>query len=523
MRAYLLDSRNTGFIGTWMSHHCWQPGSRLMHSYVIREFRLTGKSVNLQSIQSGQNIYRGGNKLNAVKKTIFNLSLWISILLVFSVLIFSIFVCAEYDYDDYPYFTRKSILEHFLYLGIAGLIGFSILALGRMCKWNTLVAMIVFFAVSIVYLILIPLKPFSDMGIVWEIATNGLKDESGYLSYYNNQIPLVIYLWVISNLFGNSILVPKIMNIVLCSITLIYTKKIWELYSKEKIDKKIIWFAMPFIPIIIYMNHIYNDILFTTLTIVLLYYVLLYKETIGKQTSLLASIILLSAFQYVIRPVGIIYIVAIAIYMLFFRRELKKTLIYCLLSVLFIVGITTVNKTIFKIEDGKSFPVWSYIQMGINEKEFGFQDGTHSSDWTFDDCIQKYKTLGLKKVFKIFAKKIIWVWSEGTYQAERYGFGSFESEYTSDNSIVKEIRDIRGSTIRNVINKIMKGQYYIYLCLALFGIILMRNKESIGILYIIICGFLIFYTIWEIKSRYIFSLYPILMVFAYAGYNKIVE
>ena len=23
-----------------MSHHCWQPGSRLMHSYVVREFRI---------------------------------------------------------------------------------------------------------------------------------------------------------------------------------------------------------------------------------------------------------------------------------------------------------------------------------------------------------------------------------------------------------------------------------------------------------------------------------------------------
>ena len=119
------------------------------------------------------------------------------------------------------------------------------------------------------------------------------------------------------------------------------------------------------------------------------------------------------------------------------------------------------------------------------------------------------------------------MWTEGTYQAERYGFGGYESTFSHENRITDSIKDVDNSRLRMIIDFIMKAQYYIYMTLALAGVIITRSNRNYSLFNYCICGFACFYLIWEMKSRYIYSLYPLFIIYAVIGieyiFNKILE
>jgi len=457
--------------------------------------------------------------LNIIRNLVNKTGIIISLCITFVVVISGVFIRSNYNFLDYPYF-EFGMISNVLYIFLAAGILVAYMYLGKCIGWNMKVAMGLYVLVSVLYILTVPLMPYSDMKSVYDIAANGLVDETGYLSVYNNQIPITVYLYLLMCLFGKSVLVPKIFNIIFNTVILFFVYKIYVLLNgKEKSALAIIWMTSPFLPVIMYVNHIYNDILFTMITVILIYIVL----NNNFSNPMMCVMCFLSVLQYVIRPSGIIYIIAIAMYMILKYGEWKKCIAYIVVVVAMIVGITKINSASFGVNSDAAYPVWSYIQMGINEEEFGFQDGTHSSEWTLDDCVEKYKEIGLVGVLKIFAKKELWMWSEGTYQAQRYGFGDSVAEYERENFITKDLRGIDNSNIRNMIERISKGQYYIYMLLAFIGMINLRKDTRYMILFYLICGFFFFYLIWEIKSRYIYSLYPVFMVFAYTGLRQIIN
>lgn len=100
--------------------------------------------------------------------------------------------------------------------------------LGKLFNWNIIINFCIFILISLFYILFIPLKPFSDMKCIYDIAVNGFKDEQGYLSNYSNQIPVTVYLWMITSIFGKNILIPKIFNLI-CNIVIIYP----ELFTEQ--------------------------------------------------------------------------------------------------------------------------------------------------------------------------------------------------------------------------------------------------------------------------------------------------
>ena len=166
--------------------------------------------------------------------------------------------------------------------------------------------------------------------------------------------------------------------------------------------------------------------------------------------------------------------------------------------------------------------------MGINEEEFGFQDGSHSKDWTFEDVQKRINELRFGRLIKLLCKKQYWLWTEGTYQAERYAFGTGEEEqFAYETAITKKIRDTENSKLRKSIDYLMKGQYLVLIILSFIDFMIKDKNEDIKgkkelLLYIII-GLFCFYTIWEMKSRYIYCLYPIFLIFSTSGTQKIIN
>ncbi len=442
-----------------------------------------------------------------------------------AVICFSVIAQANYSFEDYPYFSFNTI---YVYISTAifflFLIVFIVLTRKIRYVWPIFV---VFCILSIITLLLIPMEPYSDMGMVYDSAANGFYDNIDYLQKNGNLHAFIVFLSGLLIVFSKSIWVPKIFNLICATITLFFTWKIYELLhskrnsSTNKIgdSKQVLLMSVLIIPVYLYNNNIYNDVMAVTLSVAVIYFVLRNQYNIGY----IITIVILSTVLYFVRQSGIIIIIATFLYILLEQKQVKMSLLYGVIVILLIGILSFVISTFIDIDTSESPNVWSFIQMGINESEFGFQDGSHSSQWTFMDCVNKYKELGFLNVLSIWGKKIIWMWSEGTFQAERYGMGGPGTSYLYDTVVVNDIIDVDNSVIRMVINRIMKSQYFVYIVLAVVGIIKNRKNKGHSYLRLIVVGFFVFYIFWEIKSRYIFSLYPIIAIFACDGLIELLK
>ena len=66
----------------------------------------------------------------------------------------------------------------------------------------------------------------------------------------------------------------------------------------------------------------------------------------------------------------------------------------------------------------------------------------------------------------------------------------------------------------------MHAQYYVLAGLAIIGAYKVRKDRRWDTIVLLFVGFFLFYLIWEIKSRYIFSLYPFMYMFGYMAFRR---
>jgi hypothetical protein len=222
---------------------------------------------------------------------------------------------------------------------------------------------------------------------------------------------------------------------------------------------------------------------------------------------------------------------------------LKSLVFFGIVLVLFRVPMFMVGSYLLKTEKistqigANSIPVDMWIHMGMNDEKIGYWDDSYSlniyinqGNYDKEKSRQIYRMLinkkltekGLIDLAKVYIKKNIWLWTEGTYQAEYYGVGSWGHLYSTiaterlDSSVY--FRDsIRW--LLHVINILMFSLIFIGLLESI------RKKASYQLLLpaIVVIGFIGFYTLWEIKPRYIYPIYPYLILMAYQGLNTLID
>ena len=234
------------------------------------------------------------------------------------------FIHARYDYGDFPFFERNHLEDYMMLLVCC-------LALAVLYRKRDLaetlinkkVCTVIFMVTAISFIILLPLKPYSDMGEIYhiglEIADKGLKAayESEYLQTYPNNLIISyifgIRLWI----FPDSILTLKIFNIILIIITAYVSIKILRIFSKIKYENIFYMLLLGNMSVLMYANHIYTDILFSTLTLFSTYLFL------KKEDGFILSSPLLGV-SYFIRPVAVIYMIVFGMIELFKEENWKK-------------------------------------------------------------------------------------------------------------------------------------------------------------------------------------------------------
>lgn len=449
------------------------------------------------------------------------LIVFFSIIVVFMLVINSIYL-----YTDEPSFKLNNLNN---YIGvilnallISGIIFFARKLSNKFKNYKLLIGIIflIYFILELVYIFLVPIVPFSDMGEVVKIAISDFTENIEYLKINPNNFAICLIYNLIFKLTSYNVLNIKILNVACNILTIYFAYRIYKNIFKQD---NILVLVMGIISIstFLYVNCTYNDLIFTTLVTIIIFCLTKPKQNLANTI----FIAILSFLQFIVRPVGIILIIATCMYYLLKERNIKKIAI--LLSIVLVLNLgykTIQNKMLPKSED--AITIWSFLQMGINEKEFGFQDNSHSPNWTFKDYTERIQELGFVRITKLISKKVAWTWTEGTYQVERYAFGhELENQYYYDTFLTSKVFKT-DSNLRNILEYLMKGQFLIIMMLSLFGLIFddkENNRSKIYLLFWLIIGMLCFYIIWEIKSRYIYCLYPIFLILATNGSDILVD
>lgn len=441
-------------------------------------------------------------------------------------IIAALFIRAKYDYADFPFFTGTGVLD-FLLLAAGGIL---ILILIKNKVWikyvpDGKIVIGVFVSIALIFVLLVPLKPFSDMEQIYDAALqviNGKFHEVNTSNYFlnapNNLVCVYIYAFILY-IFPASILTLKILNIILIVAIGILSKKILEEYISLRYDNVFYVFVFSFLSVILYVNHIYTDILFTVLTL-WSYYIFLKKKNGFSVSCIILGI------SYFIRPIAIIYLIAYSIVEIFKIDNWKRKLINICTGLLLFFGIVfTFSEIIDDLqnENNQSLPVASYLYMGLNKEEFGFQDGSHDVNRTMDDVMNRLKSYSMKDIVSIGVKKTFWTWTEGTYQAERYAFGEgVENELDKFEYVTPVTGFIKNpdQKVYSILESIMRTQYLIFAIMALIGAFKVRKEKKWDTIILLFIGYFLFYLLWEIKSRYIFSLYPFMIILAWKAVSS---
>ena len=191
------------------------------------------------------------------------------------------------------------------------------------------------------------------MESVCKIALSNFKDGIEYLQIYPNNLPITLLFNMIFRITVYDVDVLKGLNIICNIYTIYYTYKIFKnIYNEENMF--VIVFGVLYIPVVLYVNSAYNDLIFTTLVTMVLYQITKNKK---KKIDIYFTAILLFV-QYILRPVGIILIIAIEMYYLFKEKNLKNFFVVILIFTLFSIGYGRIEKRIIPQSDEvKTYPI----------------------------------------------------------------------------------------------------------------------------------------------------------------------
>ena len=134
-------------------------------------------------------------------------------------------------------------------------------------------------------------------------------------------------------------------------------------------------------------------------------------------------------------------------------------------------------------------------------------------------------------MLKMYYKKLVWTWTEGTYQIDRYGIGvtaSFDRRgnrllggYCYNNMATDLLKE--DSAIRSYLLFMLYITNFLKYCFIFIRAINSIRTRSFSelLLVLVILGFIAFYLLWEIKSRYIYPVYPMLIILSYLGLKDV--
>lgn len=436
-----------------------------------------------------------------------------------ALLLVSVFLRPFYHPQDYPYFAGHPLRDFLYILLVFFLVGTAYRFLNPL-SWSIWSILILSGVVRVFFIFAFPLLPFSDMKEVFMasvgIATAGFSGiQAGYFSIYPFQLPFSLLLGAWMRLFPDALFAAKLLNVVAALVGAWFAYGIYQKVAGKTNNALLLILA--FFPASIgYSNHVYNDTIATTLFLAALWGVVCAGKGGGLR-------FILSGFALacgdLLRPIGFLFVVPLIV-ALVIRSQKKGALLFLVSYISVRWAVPSILSMVVQPTPHAAIPHWAYLYMAFNPEEFGFQDGSLRPDRSLFDVVHRLLELGPLGVLGIIAKKNFWMWMEGTYQAQRYAFGdSGLFAFSHSTPFVRLLLD--GTRLREHLDTLMYAIHYVTIA----GTVWFLNKGKLAleerVFVLILLCFILFYTCWEIKSRYLFAIHPILLILAFRGFDCI--
>lgn len=460
--------------------------------------------------------------------------------MIFSCIVFggALLIKAMYNMEDYPYFSLNTAIDIFLLI---------IMIIGYWClfKYSDIIEknisypflIIAFALITILFIVNIPIRPFSDMQHVTQGALLFAKRDidgilsSGYLQYINKNLKVAMFYGVLDMLFPKNVIFLRIINIVLYLMIAYFSGKIAKNLGINY-PKVVFILVASFMPLILYCNHIYFDLPTFFLCLLAIYFYT--KDKSNWKNILLAAVFL--GLGCCMRVLALLFFIAIFVdYIFTFKRELFTKFCRKLVIIVVFAVVTTsipklcdtiVNKY-FRVENVSDESIWTLFWMGINEEEFGMMHNEiFDGERTFDDFITLLLSRNVEQNIKLFGRKIFWTWSQGTWQAQRYGFGGdavnvldkfeYETPFTRFFLNNEQIAP-------KLANSIMRAQYMAFFFFMILGLFNMDEEDIRKYrIFIYLCfGTFLILVFYEMKSRYVLHCLISMIVLGFRGMENI--
>lgn len=440
---------------------------------------------------------------------------------------------------DWPSFAPHFSQERTLYIAIAYVVVILISRLFlskisfRTLKKYTFSLLII---VIILIHIFIPVAPYADQMSMFGLGQSIIHGDFSslfngeYLSVYPHNLGYVFLLLPFQLIYSELWYISAIATLINLVSTLLLIHSVCAIYQllfpKRKPTLLLLLMASS-APLLLMNNIMYGDVVGTALFFYGLLLYLRYENT--QSTPLLFRSLLIIGIGNLFRNVGIIFLIAILIHQIFMRHQRIGSIFlsvgsFVLPAFFFSLFVTLITGRSFPYLSG-GLPIYAWIQMGLTPP-LGSWTG-YSVVWywvnrTSDQAaIADYvghihwqlEMFGVHGFFEFLYDKIRWLFGEGTYQIELYGIG--EPKTAPYNGIGAWLYPtfvtewLAKSYVRKHIVATQQWIHHFLLVLSIIGgIILSKYKH---ILLTILAGFIAFFIVWEMKSRYLFPLLPIFL------------
>lgn len=406
---------------------------------------------------------------------------------------------------------------------------------------------ILFIVVAILQIILITHTYFYtdwDVKVIRELVDSYIKNGSikndFYLSVYPNNVLLTAILAFIKKLpvIGKYYLTTLIFNATIVNISGILTALTIKNLKNEKLALLSYIFMIPLILLSPWISIPYSDTFALPFVTAIMY---LYSKQNRKQLDYLL-IGFLSFFGYKIKPTVIIILMAIIIVELLSNiNTINKKLIKEKGKVLgiFLIGIigaflsVKVSKMYLRFEPlsyAKPISFIHYLAMGQNNETLGSysqKDVDDTINYGTRQDITKFKERALGRNFKetieFYSKKTLLNFNDGSFS---WGLDGtfFYKKVKAPNNFAKFLRQIYYNDGK-YFNIFIQIQNYLWLIVLLFApwIITKKPTKQELVIMLSIIGLVIFLTIFEPRTRYMYCYSEIYIIAAILGLYNLKE
>ena len=470
--------------------------------------------------------------------------------LFFTVLLFFLFIKAKQSYySEHIVKTIRSQIRAF-HLNHKELIILSIIGIALMFILQLTLG---YFLIS---------KPVTDWMTIDTIARNfarngnfdnmyqGLpKGRYDYMARYTNNngilIILSFYYRAVYLIFGNvSTFAPVILNTVFIHVSVIFTFLIAKKIFGYKGAFLTLACCILFLPYYTYTAYYYSDSLSIPFTVISIYFVIKGQERLkqNKHDFHVSTICfffsgIFIAIGYVIK--GSLFIVLIgAVVYIFLCGNIKKSLlsILCIImtTLVLILSINIFIDSLDIVSDEKlyaeKYPVEHWIMMGLdgnggfNQKDASFtaRAGNYDQKKQADkkEIQKRLSLMGVDGTIKHLYRKLIYTWSDGTYYIQHH-LNRFDShgKIMEEENILFEfvLNDGEHYEAFRTYSSVYHMCMLMGICCSGYFYLKKIRPDKITLIHGIIFGVILFFSIWETRSRYLYNFTPLFIITAVDG------